>query len=57
MENQVVLVFVLLVQKVNILCLLTSEFTALYWKRKQVLSQLIYGGPIVTRYEKRDRSG
>lgn len=55
MEAQVVvlafvlLVVLLLVQKVNILGLLASEFTALYWKRKQVLSQLIDGGPIRRR--------
>ena len=55
METQVVvlafvlLVVLVLVQKVNILGLLTSEFTALYWKRKQVLSQLIDGGPVRRR--------
>ena len=53
MDTRVVLAFVLLVvllllQNVNILGVLTSEYTALYWKRAQVLSQLT-DGPIRRR--------
>ena len=39
----VLLVVLLLLQNVNILGVLTSEYTALYWKRAQVLSQLTDG--------------